>query len=410
MDNSTNTIQAIERERNAILYKMYVSNVANRLREIDEPSSTNDTDCKRWTWELMQNAKDSISGSNRESVDIKITAKNDQEVIFEHNGCPFNGKTYLALLYKYSEGKAESAESTGRFGTGFLTTHCLSKQVRIEGPIKDDKDDNECKFEVTMYREGTTNQELIEGIERMENEKRFYKDIKTEWTKYFYLLKTPRNKQASIEGIRNFVKNIGFTMLFNPKFKNVSLVTEKESLIIKEGEKNKDIYDEVNIKEFYLYDEKSEKIKKKIKFIHIKIKKFSEQLSSRFCSERYLNLEACIKVNNKNNEIIYDAEIPCLFCSFPLVGSESHELPITLNSNDFEPSTERNQILLNGKDTKPYSTAPSDTGINKYILTESQELFRKIVDYASSNNYKNLYKFTRGLKEVPKFEKIEKKE
>ena len=105
---------------------MYVSNVGNRLREMQTPS---DIDCQRWPWELMQNAKDSISGTNRTSVEV-ILEISENCVIFQHDGCPFNGKTYLALLYKYSEGKANNTESTGRFGTGFLTTHSLSKVVK----------------------------------------------------------------------------------------------------------------------------------------------------------------------------------------------------------------------------------------------------------------------------------------
>ena len=132
-----------------------------------------DIDCQRWPWELMQNAKDSISGSDRDSVEV-ILEISENLVIFQHNGCPFNGKTYLALLYKYSEGKANNTESTGRFGTGFLTTHSLSKVVKMEGPIKDD-DETICGFEVTMYRDGKNNDELINGMIQMENEKNFIK-------------------------------------------------------------------------------------------------------------------------------------------------------------------------------------------------------------------------------------------
>ena len=73
--------------------------VGNRLREMITPS---DMDCMRWPWELMQNAKNSISGSGRESVEVKLEI-NDDMAIYQHDGCPFNGKTYLALLYKYSE-------------------------------------------------------------------------------------------------------------------------------------------------------------------------------------------------------------------------------------------------------------------------------------------------------------------
>ena len=65
----TNSIKALDKERQKILSKMYVSNVKNRLREMDTPS---ETDCKRWIWELMQNAKDSISGTDRKTVDVKL--------------------------------------------------------------------------------------------------------------------------------------------------------------------------------------------------------------------------------------------------------------------------------------------------------------------------------------------------
>lgn len=42
-----------------IFNKIYLANVGNRLRELENPSNI---DCKRWIWELIQNAKDSISG------------------------------------------------------------------------------------------------------------------------------------------------------------------------------------------------------------------------------------------------------------------------------------------------------------------------------------------------------------
>ena len=116
-----------EEERSMIFGKVYLANVRNRLRELEYP---NDVDCKRWIWELVQNAKDSISNQpNRKDIDIKVKVENDV-YSFTHNGSPFTMKTLTALLYKYSEGKLNNGESTGRFGTGFLTTHSLSKHVK----------------------------------------------------------------------------------------------------------------------------------------------------------------------------------------------------------------------------------------------------------------------------------------
>ena len=189
-NNYSNTLECIDSSRELMLYKMYVANVGNRLRELETPT---DIECKRWPWELMQNAKDSISGTERETIDIILKIE-ENCVIFQHNGSPFNGQTYLALLYKYSEGKKDKIESTGRFGTGFLTTHCLSKIVNIEGPIYNNN--KIVGFEVTMYRDGKNDHELIEGLKRMEREKKFFIDKSPKWTVFKYL-------QSQILSIRN---------------------------------------------------------------------------------------------------------------------------------------------------------------------------------------------------------------
>ena len=80
-------------------------------------------------WELIQNAGDAAQG---EEVEIFIHLKRDGEgwrLEFSHSGRPFNVLTLTSLVNQVS-GKErgpreEGRESTGRFGTGFMTTHCL---------------------------------------------------------------------------------------------------------------------------------------------------------------------------------------------------------------------------------------------------------------------------------------------
>jgi hypothetical protein len=128
--------KSVIRAHQKVFNKMYISNVRNRLRELAAPT---DNDKKRWPYELIQNAKDSISSDpNRKSVEIWVTAQDDF-VEFKHNGSPFTPEAMFGLLYKYSEGK-QNSESTGRFGTGFLTTHVLSKIVSIQGDLIKDYD------------------------------------------------------------------------------------------------------------------------------------------------------------------------------------------------------------------------------------------------------------------------------
>jgi len=223
-------------------------------------------------------------------------------VIYQHDGCPFNGKTYLALLYKYSEGKANNTESTGRFGTGFLTTHSLSKVVQIEGPIYDE-DGTIYQFEVTMNRDGKDNKELIEGMKKMEAEKKFWRNKNPRWTKFKYILKTKRNKESSELGAMSFQNNIILTMLFNQtikkvgfKYKNIELVYEKNQEK-KEEEKN-----DVEIISYNLQDIHSKNSKARY-FLHSKLYEFSKELSEHYKKERYLSVECALEIEPKQKII-----------------------------------------------------------------------------------------------------------
>lgn len=175
-----------------LLRKMYISNVAKRLRQLNQPS---DVDRKRWVWELIQNAKDTIvSDPTRNQINVRIEIEGDI-VRFRHDGNPFTSDARFGLLYKYSEDK-ENSESTGRFGTGFLTTHCLSKVVTIESNMYSNDEKTElCGFSVTMYRDGQIEKELLEGLDKMEESQKYYGDL-FEWTTFTYHVSTDSGRRA----------------------------------------------------------------------------------------------------------------------------------------------------------------------------------------------------------------------
>eukprot|EP00833_Pecoramyces_ruminatium_P016987 jgi/Orpsp1_1/1191019/evm.model.d7180000082908.1 len=176
--------------------------------------------CKRWIWELVQNAKDSISGQPNRRVDIILNVISDVYE-FKHNGSPFNEDSLFGLLYKFSEGKADNYESTGRFGTGFLTTHSLSKTVEISGDLIRDNETEPIGFSVTMYREGE-DKELLEGLDKTEKSLRYF-EKPLNWTTYRYKAVTQRNKEAGQLGIQNFKENIDKVMLFCPEINSIKL-------------------------------------------------------------------------------------------------------------------------------------------------------------------------------------------
>ena len=202
-----------------LLRKMYISNVAKRLRELNAPS---DVDRKRWVWELIQNAKDTIVGDpTRQEINVRIEIEGDT-VKFRHDGNPFTADARFGLLYKYSEDK-ENQESTGRFGTGFLTTHCLSKVVTIESNMySNDERTKQCGFSVTMYRDGQIEKELLEGLDKMQASEEYYQET-FDWTTFTYHVSTESGRRAIRLGIENFHDNIAQTMLFCKELASIEL-------------------------------------------------------------------------------------------------------------------------------------------------------------------------------------------
>eukprot|EP00833_Pecoramyces_ruminatium_P010914 jgi/Orpsp1_1/1184946/evm.model.c7180000091682.1 len=382
-----------ESDRMNIFYKVYLANVNNRLRELENPK---DVDCKRWVWELIQNAKDSIVGQeDRNGVDIEILVKEDT-YIFRHNGEPFTMGTLTALLYKFSEGKSNNSESTGRFGTGFLTTHSLSKNVKISGEIISDSQSSPKGFTVTMYREGE-GEELLNGLK--ETEKSFTCPIESDgWTSFEYTTKTKENRKAGQLGIENFKINIEKTMLFCPEIRSIKLDNNGNIFEIKRGDAINNFNDDEKCHKLTLDITDGEKNFKR-EFLYSKFNEPNNELSEKFNTERNLRIWCAIELDDENN-IIINTSSPCLFCSLPLVGSEKHELPFIINSPDFEPDSERQSIFLNGNEIDIKTGKISNPGINKMILLKSQEIYKILLNSICKNNIKKRYLLARGLQKM----------
>ncbi|KAG4091317.1 hypothetical protein H8356DRAFT_1708124 [Neocallimastix lanati (nom. inval.)] len=378
------------KNRTKVFEKIYIANVRNRLRELVNP---NDADCKRWIWELVQNAKDSISGQPGRKVDIELNVDSDT-YIFKHNGSPFNENTLFGLLYKYSEGKTNNYESTGRFGTGFLTTHSLSKTVEISGDLIPDGQTEPTGFSVTMYREGEDS-ELLEGLRKTEDSLRYEKPF--HWTTYKYKAVTKRNKEAGQLGIKNFKDNIDKVMLFCPEINSIKLNDNGKILTIeRSGIKD---YPEYKCQKItFIVNDNNRKFNKI--FLYSKIEEYNEWLTIRFNKRRNIRICCAIELDS-NNDIYINTSSPGLFCSLPLVGSEVHEFPFIINSQDFEPDSERQSIFLAGNDIDEKTGKISDPGINRMILNKSHNLYKNLLGFICDFNIGKRYMAARGLRSVP---------
>jgi hypothetical protein len=381
-----------------VFARMYIANVANRLRDLNNPS---DIDRKRWIWELIQNAKDTIAGdSNRTDINVRIEVDGNT-VRFIHNGAPFTPEARFGLLYKYSDDK-QNQESTGRFGTGFLTTHCLSKIVTIESDMyKDEEHSQLCGFKVTMFRDGMTEDELLEGLERMQESEEFYEQTFGRTT-YTYNVNSDSEKAAIELGVKNFKENIAQTMLFCKELNKVEL-NYNGQLTTVQRKVEQEVAENLFLAEFVFSGE----ITDTRRFLYTHHEAHSDKLSERYRADRQIRLDVAVEID-KSNALITQEGKTSHFCVLPLVGIESQlNEPVLVNSPDFEPDRERQSLLLNGVDWNEEKKVITEVGINRLIYTLVFPLYERIVSYLSCNNYSKLYYLASGLKMPKKHDKLD---
>ena len=383
-----------------LLRKMYISNVAKRLRQLNQPS---DVDRKRWVWELIQNAKDTIvSDPSKNEINVRIDIDGDT-VKFRHDGSPFTADARFGLLYKYSEDK-ENQESTGRFGTGFLTTHCLSKTVTIESNMYTNQEHTAlCGFSVTMYRDGQIEKELLEGLDKMRESEEYYEDTFT-WTTFTYHVSTESGRRAIKLGLENFQENIAQTMLFCKELASVELNNNgKITNIVRKP--IVEVAPNVMMAEFEIHGEQTATRR----FLYSSFCEYNKELSDRYRAERKIRINAAIEVD-VNNCIVNHSGHTSHYCVLPLVGIEGQlDEPLILNSPDFEPDEERQSLLLSGQNWDEEHDNISEVGINQVIYSKVFDLYDNLVAYLCANNYGKLYLLANGLKKAKDHEKLDSK-
>jgi hypothetical protein len=373
---------------------MYISAVKNRLRAIGNPRLS---EKRRWLYELMQNAKDSIAAdSQRNSVDIVVTAT-DHGLEFKHNGSPFVPKALLGLLYKYSEGK-ENPESTGRFGTGFLTTHCLSKEVTVRGDTyADETGERVIGFEVTMCRSGDTEEALLAGLKRMRASWSSLGEPQG-WTTFTYHLLNPVNRESLTEGLKNFKANGPVTMLFCSEIRSIQVVEGSKHTTFTRGS-TESLGGGLEITDIVVIDTAAGQTVHR--FVHIAVDDPNPELTRRFEKERNLRLTVAVEVDSENANVVEQSkEVPSHFCVFPLIGSEKHLMPLVISSPDFEPDAEREYLILDGPEQDPNTGVITETGINRMILRATIPMFDSLVRYFAAR-HGNLHLLLKGLKCAP---------
>lgn len=368
------------------------------FEKVNRALSSNDSD-RRWFWELLQNAKDTVVHSKgKVDVRVVISKNNDNEpfVRFEHNGGFFKPSNHrfkfddpkcllLADSGKIEEDETQREDITGQFGTGFLSTHILSRRILVEG-IFFDYEDNYNSFTFELDRRYHTKFDLAQKVEiSLDQYDSNFKPIRPPFdqfpTKFTYFLSD--NKESIQNGFDVFEQGIRGVDYFIPYV--LAFCKEVNSV---------EIIDELKENNVTLFTRKAD-LQKQDKLVQIiSINKEIRDNKKNLVSESLIEIATCsdmiehidVAITIEKSEKTFkirqiDLDLPVLFSTFPLVGSEKWRFPVMVNSTKFYPRTERDGILLlTGKDNG-----------NQTLIKKSIECYQLLLEYFIENKFQNLY-------------------
>lgn len=363
-------IESIEKGRKEDGNRSIADKINKRLHDLDKTVENNKG---RWAWELLQNAKDSIADYPDRKISIQIE-HNIDTIIFRHNGIYFTEKDIRGIINQISSKETEEGEAstrTGRFGTGFLTTHLLSRKIDIEGILETDSLDT-YRFKFPLDRSGNSMAQLMPKVENawpeFQNSVKLIDSDYNEYafnTSFTYHLNTDEQKEIAEVGVNEFVDLLPYVLTFISNIDKVEIINNLENEKLTFTRKQNIDSQNLQVIEKIYNGQPS--------IIHI--------LNS---SSNRTSIAA--EVQKKGEEYYLQSldNVPRLFCDFPMIGTEDFYFPMVVNSFYFNPLTERDGIWLKRDDDK-------DVQENREILLEALELYKNLMDTISAKPYFNLF-------------------
>ena len=357
-----------------------IEDYANRIRQnLEKVRSNPELTALRWIWELLQNAKDLPIREDfgRRSIRIEYIENGDNSILtFEHNGDPFTLNDLYGIVKQRST-KSTNSDSTGQFGTGFITSHIIADKIDLKGVVITESEQYEKiyrDFNLHLDRSGKNTEELkpnvrtniriTDNIDDPTNNnihnnyqtERKETDYDTKFT--FYVSTQTKNKYAQ-KGFNDLINTMPITLVLQrDKIKKVEVIISGKGCTVYEC--NPKLVDEFE--------------DTKILLTQVTI----DNIPKAFLTYEKANISLTIDINPDLSEgyvlVQRLSTQPVLFCDFPMIGSEKFYFPYMLNCNKFHPNETRNGIDLNGN---------IDENI---IAKENRKLFTEAIKEALSFN------------------------
>ncbi|MCR8928842.1 ATP-binding protein [Priestia megaterium] len=324
----------------------------DELKKIRESSETEKNIIRRrWIWELIQNASDCTPKDKK--IDIKIVYSNNK-IIFSHNGLPFSYRNLLDLITQISSKQSSEEKKTGKFGTGFMSTHLLSEIVKIEGSFIQE-DSKYTRLNFTVDRSGSDYSDIKSKTQAMLKQLKLLRanqeELQEEYedTKFIYSIEGDEIKEAIEKGILDLKESIPYVLAFN---ENINSITYNGECYKKKSEGQSPNNGTVKI----------------------------VQITNSYNNKELLTLNkdgvtiSCA-IERKDNIVYFlpiSNTIPKVFCEFPLLGTEEFSFPIVVNSELFEVERDRNAIR-------------DSNLLNMQLIQTAIDLYKKLLNFCSKN-------------------------
>lgn len=353
--------------------------IIDKLKALKDSNSLDTS--YRWIWELIQNAKDVVNTSGLVDIEIKFSEV-DKTIEFKHNGRLFTTQNIVFLIEQVStKERSLTAEnkkkSTGKFGTGFLTTHLLSEKVQVHGYLQDGNEKPR-SFKTLLDRTGQDKATIMKAIsnscDMLDSGNECTVDESQMNTKFVYELDKVGVGTAKL-GLKNLLISIPYVFAFVPELSSITISVDDYKRVIRRGRKVDVKLESADATEVQISTSKGENTTYENRYVFVQ-------------SNNEVSIAVEIKKNSKGEKYLIEPhkELPRIFCDFPLLGTHDFSFPIVVNSPLFNPTEPRDGIPLIRSER-----SGGDSDENRNRITGAINLYNDMLDYFAAKDYKSLY-------------------
>lgn len=326
---------------------LVVNTAQGVLKHLKEMARQRGHYATRWVWELMQNARDAARVSQDPLTVTVIQC--DDHLAFEHDGGSFSLDEVAHLIYHGST-KAEDKGAVGEFGSGFLTTHLLSSEIRVSGRLT-----RGGGFSFPLVRPLTSVAEMSSAMDKAYDE--FKNSLSptsgNDVTRFEYSI-SPDAVGTVTEGVAELRACAPYILAFNEDFSEVRIRTSDVHTVFTMA--------------------KRAPVPSLDQVLRVTVTETTGAATTDRCYLVAKSEDTMVAVPISDTRCEALGSIPRLFKGFPLVSTQDFSFPAVINSLSFKPTERRDGVYIDDNNRE-----------NKAVICTASNLFVEICKCVSSD-------------------------